>query len=119
MIYMINGEEVDYITIDNDEGKIDIHYYEKFDIVTARIHRIESKLREKHLNVTVCKDLYRGYIGIFLEHIEDYIGVVHILEIPRGAYQIDNENKLLIIRVDKLPKYKNKNFMEIIRETDR
>lgn len=114
MIYTINGEEVEYIQVNNTDGKIDIKYYEKFDIVTAHTSRIEAKLRDKHINTTVCKNLYRGYIGIFLEHLEDYIGVIHILGIPMTAYDIDKENKFLVIRINQLPKYENKSYFEIL-----
>lgn len=118
MIYTINGQEVEYISINTESNKIDIIYYDKFDIVTAHISRIEKKLRDKHLNVTVCKDLYRGYIGIFLRHLEDYIAVVHILEIPMNAYSIDEENKFLLIRINELPQYHNKSFKEIIKKAE-
>ena len=73
MIYTINGEEVDYIHIDKVSNRIDIQYYEKFDVVTAHTNRIINKLKDKKINAIVCKNLYRGYIGFFLEHIEDYI----------------------------------------------
>ena len=118
MIYTINGEEVEYIKIDTAEDKIDIRYYEKFNIVTAHTGRIERKLKDKNINVTVCKDLYHGFIGIFLEHVEDYIGVVHILEVPINAYRIYKEDKFLIIRIHELPKYKNKSYLEIIKKVE-
>lgn len=118
MIYTINGEEVDFIKIDTAHNKIDIQYYEKFDIVTAHIARIDKKLKDKNINATVCKDLYRGYIGIFLEHADDYIGIVHILEVPINAYELDRENKFLAIRIDQLPKYQNKSYLEILKKIE-
>lgn len=117
MQYMINGEEVDYIDIDTSKDAINIVYYEKFDIVTAHTYRIESKLKDRHINATVCKDLYHGYIGIFLENVEDYVGILHILEIPMNAYQIDIDNKFLLIRINEIPKYHNKSFKEIIKKS--
>ena len=118
MIYKINGKEVEYINIDKNNDIIDIQYYEKFDVVTAHTSRIEKKLKEKKINNIVCKDLYRAYIGIFLEYLEDYIGVIHILGIPMNACTIDKENNFLIIHINKLPKYQNKSFKEVIKESE-
>lgn len=114
MIYVINGEEVEHISIDKSNDKINVKYSEKFDIVTAHISRIQKKLRDQNLNVTICKDIYNGYIGIFLEEIEDYIGITHILEVPMRACQLDRENNFLIIRINQLSKYQNTSFMKII-----
>ena len=118
MIYTINGEEVDYIHIDSSNNKIDIQYYEKFDVVTAHTTRIEKKLKDRKINAIVCKDLYRGYIGIFLEHIEDYIGVIHMLDIPITACDVDKNNDFLIIRINELPKYHDKSYLEILQKTE-
>lgn len=115
MKYVINGEEVDYIHIDSSNDKINITYYEKFNIVTTPTYIIEKKLRNKNINVTVCKDLYRGFIGIFLEYAEDYVGIVHILEIPMNSYSIDQENNFLLIRINEIPKYQNKTSYEIMK----
>ena len=60
MIYTINGEEVEYVKIDTKKDKIDIRYYEKFDVVIAHTSRIQRKLRNQKINATVCKDLYHG-----------------------------------------------------------
>ena len=118
MIYTINGEEVEYVKIDTKKDKIDIRYYEKFDVVIAHTSRIQRKLRNQKINATVCKDLYHGYIGIFLEHMEDYIGITHILEIPMNACKIDKKNNFLIIRIDELPKYKDQSFSKIIQKVE-
>ena len=118
MIYTVNGEEVDYIHIDKVSNRIDIQYYEKFDVVTAHTSRIISRLKDKQINAIVCKNLYRGYIGFFLEHIEDYIGVIHILEIPMNACQVDRDNNFLLLRIDEIPKYHDKSFEEILEKTE-
>lgn len=115
MKYIINGEEVEYINVDTSNNQISITYYEKFNIVTTPTHIIEKRLRDKNINATICKDLYRGYIGIFLEYIEDYVGIIHILEIPINAFSIDHENNFLLIRINEIPKYHNKTRYEIMK----
>lgn len=114
MIYTVNGEEVDYIQIDNTDNTLTINYQEKFDIVTADISHIEKKLHDKEIQATVCKDLYNMYIGIFLEELEDYIGIVHILELPFNSYEIDRENNFMIVLINKLPKYRDKTYKDLI-----
>ena len=114
MLYKVNGEEVDYVKIDNTNGTVNVMYREKFNIVTAHISRIMKRLKEKNINATVCKDLYKGYIGVFLEHVEDYMGVVHTLNIPFNAYEVDRENNFLIILISKFPKYKDMSYCELL-----
>lgn len=116
MIYTVNGEEVEYIEMDTSKNKIDIKVYKKFDIVTADVSRITMKLQEKQIYTTICKDLYNGYICIFLEHVEDYIGILHILEVPMNAFELKQEDKMLVIYIDKIPKYQNKNYHEILNK---
>ena len=117
-MYTINGQEVDFIKVNKSQNKINIQYYEKFDIVTAHISHIDKKLKEKNINATICKNLYHKYIGIFLEHIEDYIGVIHILEIPMNAYSVDKKNNFLLINIDKIPKYSNMSYIELIKKIE-
>ena len=116
MIYTINGEEVDYVKVNNNNESLDIVYTKKFDIVTANIKRINKRLRENQINGIVCKDLYKRYIGIYFDHIEDYTKAGRVLNVPLGACSVDKKNNFLIINIDKLPKYKNKDFLEIIEE---
>lgn len=114
MIYTVNGEEVDYVKIDNTNDTVNIMYREKFNIITAHISRIEKRLKEKNINALVCKELYKRYIGVFLDHVEDYMSVVHTLNIPFNAYEVDRENNFLIILVDKFPKYKDMSYSELM-----
>ena len=119
MIYTVNGEEVEYIEMDTTENKINIRIYTKFDIVTADVGRITTKLKEKNINTTICKDLYNGYICIFLEHMEDYIGILHILEVPMNAFELRENDKMLVIYVNKIPKYENKSYKEILESLEK
>ena len=104
MTYIINGEEVEYLHIKNQlNGDIIVTYSEKFNIVVAHMSEIMKRLRQHKLNNTlVFRDLKHNIISITYENTNEINGILHIFNIPYGAYQVMENDKIIVIDVDKL-----------------
>lgn len=104
MTYIINGEEVEYLHIKNSfDGDIIVTYSEKFNLVTAHMSEIMKKLRQNNLNHSlVFKDLKHHIISITYKDLNDINGILHIFNIPYGAYEVLEEDRIIVVDTDKL-----------------
>ena len=55
----------------------------------------------------------------FLVFVEDYVGILHILEVPINAYELRKEDKILVIYINRIPKYENKSYREILKSLEK
>lgn len=43
----------------------------------------------------------------------------HILEVPMNAFELRENDKMLVIYVNKIPKYENKSYKEILENLEK
>lgn len=104
MTYIINGKEVEYLHIQNSlDGSITVTYSEKFNLVEAHMSEIMKRLRQNNLNHSlVFKDLKHRIISITYRETNDINGILHIFNIPYGAYEVLEDDKIIVVDVDNL-----------------
>lgn len=101
--YIVNNKEVEYLHIEeNHDGTIEVHFEEKFNIVTAHMSVIMARLRENNLKCQVFKDLKHNIISLWLQSITDVNGVLHVLSVPHACYEVLYEDAIVVIDVPKL-----------------
>lgn len=101
MTYIINGEEVEYLHIENThDGNIIVTYAEKFNLVTAHMGEIMKKLRMNGLNNSlVFKDLKHDIITITYKNNSEITKILHLFDIPYNAYEVMEEDKSIVIDI--------------------
>ena len=98
----INGKNVENLKITTlPDGTYEITYDEPFNLITSHISRAMERLREKKLKATIIKDLQYNHIIIFPSDINDAELIISVLEIPKNSYEIDTEQKIIIIYTKK------------------
>lgn len=99
MTYIINGEEVEYLHIENSlNGDVNITFTKKFNIVDAHMGEIMKKLRENGLvNSLVFKFLKYDIIMITFKNIEEVTPIIHLFNIPYGAYEVMEEDCMIVV----------------------
>ena len=101
MTYIINGEVVEYLHIENTfDGDTIVTYSEKFDIITAHMGEIMKKLRDNGLhNTLVFKDLKHDIITITYGHRDEITSILHLFNIPYGSYEVLEEDKFIVLDI--------------------
>ena len=99
MVFVVNGEEVEYLHIHEDlNGDIIVDYDEKFNLVKAHVGEIMKKLRNNGINhIHVSKNLKYRIISIWLDDLLQLHSVLHVLDIPPLCYEIMDEDNILVI----------------------
>lgn len=99
MTYIINGEVVEYLHIENSHnGDVIVTYAEKFNIITAHMGEIMKKLRDNGLeNTLVFKFLKYEIILITFENIDEITPIIHLFNIPYGAYEVMEDDCMIVV----------------------
>lgn len=99
MTYIINGEEVEYLHIENThDGNIIVTYAEKFNLVTAHMGEIMKKLRTNGLtNSLVFKFLKYDIIMITFKNTDEITRIIHLFNIPYGAYEVMEDDNMIVV----------------------
>ena len=99
----VNGVDVDYFHIqENLDGTTEVTFSKKFNVADAHISEIQRRLRENGLSCQVFKRLEHGIVVLWLSRIEDLHGVLHVLDVPMGSYEIDYDSLMVTVDVPKL-----------------
>lgn len=99
-MFVVNGKEVEYLHIkENVDGDIIVEYDEHFNIVNAHMSIIMKRLKDNNLKCYVFKDFKHGIIVLFLYRLEDLHSVLHVLNVPFGCYEVNEEDLLVTIDV--------------------
>ena len=95
--FIVNDKEVEYLHIDEKaDGTIEVHFEEKFNLVTAHMGVIMSKLRDEGIKAQVFKDFKRGVISIWINDLNDVYPVLHTLNIPPNAYELCDDEIICV-----------------------
>jgi len=99
MTYIINGEEVECLHIEkSSNGDITVTYVKKFNLVDAHMGEIMKKLRENGLvNSLVFKFLKYDIIMITFKNIEEVTPIIHLFNIPHGAYEVMEDDNMIVV----------------------
>lgn len=99
MTYIINGEEVEYLHIENSlNGDVTVTYEKKFNLIDAHMGEIMKKLRENGLvNSLVFKFLKYDIIMITFKNMEEVTPIIHLFNIPYGAYEVMEEDCMIVV----------------------
>lgn len=102
MEYIVNGKKVEYFYMTEKNDKKIIEFSEIFNIIEARTVSIMEKLKENDLEIIhIEKDFKHDIIMILFKDINQVHGVLHVLNIPPGCYEINDEDEnLKIITID-------------------
>lgn len=89
--YIVNNQEVEYLRIEEKhDGTTVVTFEEKFNLINAHMSVIMEKLRDNNLSVHhVFKDFKHGIIVVLLKSIDDVNGVLHVLNVPHGCYEVN------------------------------
>ena len=102
MADIVNGKEVDYLHIQQTSNGLVIEYSEEFNIVSAHMSIIQKRLRENNIYCHVFKDLQHNLISIMFRNVKDIIPILHILNIPINAYEVMEDDCLIIVNTELL-----------------
>lgn len=99
MVFVVNGEEVEYLHIHEDpNGDIIVDYDEKFNLVKAHVGVVMEKLRDNGINnVHISKNLKYRIISIWLDDLSQLHSVLHVLDIPPLCYELMVDDNILVI----------------------
>lgn len=99
MVFVVNGEEVEYLHIHEDpNGDIIVDYNEKFNLVKAHVGAIMERLRNNGIDhVHVSKNLKYRIISIWLDDLSQLHSVLHVLDIPSLCYELMVDDNILVI----------------------
>lgn len=99
MVFVVNGEEVEYLHIHEDpNGDIIVDYDEKFNLVKAHVGVVMEKLRDNGINhVHISKNLKYRIISIWLDDLSQLHSVLHVLDIPLLCYELMVDDNILVI----------------------
>ena len=98
--YIVNNQEVEHLHIEEkDDGSIEIHYEEKFNLLTAHHSKIMRRLRDNNIDGchVVNHEIRYKVILIHLKSIDQLTGALHALDIPYGCYEVSYEEALVTI----------------------
>lgn len=98
--YIVNDQEVEYIHIEEKhDGSIEIHYEEKFNLLTAHHSEIMRRLRDNDIHGchVINHEIHYKIIIIYLKSIDQLTGALHALDIPYGCYEVNYEDALVTI----------------------
>lgn len=99
--YIVNNQEVEYLHIEEKHnGTTVVTFEEKFNLINAHMSVIMEKLRDNHLSVHhVFKDFKHGIIVVLLKSIDDVNGVLHVLSVPHGCYEVNYNDASVTIDI--------------------
>ena len=99
MVFVVNGEEVEYLHIHEDpNGDIIVDYDEKFNLVKVHVGVVMEKLRDNGINhVHISKNLKYKIISIWLDDLSQLHSVLHVLDIPPLCYELMVDDNILVI----------------------
>lgn len=99
LVFVVNGEEVEYLHIHEDpNGDIIVDYDEKFNLVKAHVGVVMEKLRDNGINhVHISKNLKYRIISIWLDDLSQLHSVLHVLDIPLLCYELMVDDNILVI----------------------
>lgn len=99
LVFVVNGEEVEYLHIHEDpNGDIIVDYDEKFNLVKAHVGVVMEKLRDNGINhVHISKNLKYRIISIWLDDLSQLHSVLHVLDIPPLCYELMVDDNILVI----------------------